>query len=226
MKNGTLLFICFLSLISCTEEEPKTIEIVDEGREIGAYIRTTAITNTEFNVGQVGSTFSIGLEVQGEEDGNQFDEIEVFLKFQDNTPDNGTMTTSEILYSVLDSSEFEGGPFSLPRIDVDITFDQALVATGMILGKVHCKDQFLVRLNIKLPDGRSFTAGDASSKILGADDFWSSPFCSTINVLEPIQSDLFTGIYEMNSVLDGALGPTFGDTQLVTIFEGNYPNAR
>ncbi|MFT5863145.1 MAG: hypothetical protein ACI828_001801, partial [Flavobacteriales bacterium] len=43
---------------------------------------------------------------------------------------------------------------------------------------------------------------------------------------ESIQSDLFTGIYEMNSVLDGALGPTFGDTQLVTIFEGNYPNAR
>lgn len=226
MKKCTAFFLLLSVLISCTEDEPKAIEVVEEGREIGAYIRTTKITNSEFNVGQLGSIFSIGLEVQDEKDGDQFDEIEVFLKFQDNTPANGTMTSSEVLYSVLDSSAFEDGPFDLPRIDLNMSFDQALVATGVSLANVHCKDQFLVRLNIKLPDGRSFTTGDASSKILAADDFWSSPFCYTVNVVEAIDRDLFTGIYEMTSVLDGPLGPTFGEAQLVTIFEGNSPNAR
>lgn len=226
MKYITLLSLTTFLLFSCTEDEPKTIEIVEEGREIGAYIRTTAITNSEFNVGEASSSFSIGLEVQDEEDGNQFDEIEVFIKFQDNTPDNGSMTTSETLYRVLESSEFVDGSFGLPRIDLNITFQEAIAATGVTLSNVLCKDQFLVRLNIKLPDGRSFSVGDASSKILAADDFWSSPFCYTINVVEPIDSGLFTGIYEMTSVVDGPLGPTFGDTQLVTIFEGNSPNAR
>jgi hypothetical protein len=226
MKKFTLSIFSFCILFSCNNDEPSTVEIVEEGREIGAYIRTTEISSSEFNVGQTASTFSIGLEVQDEEDGDQFDEIEVFLKFQDNTPDNGTMTTTESLYRVLDASEFVDGSFGLPRIDLDFSFEQALSATGMSVENVHCTDQFLVRLNIKLPDGRSFSVGDASSKILAADDFWSSPFCYTINVVEPIESALFTGIYEMTSVVDGPLGPTFGDTQLVTIFEGNSPNER
>jgi len=78
-----------------------------------------------------------------------------------------------------------------------------------------------------LTDGRSFTTGQSSSKILAADDFWSSPFCYTINIIEPIEEDLFTGIYQLESILDGPLGATFGDEpQLVEVYKGHSTNVR
>ena len=186
-----LSFLSLLFLISCANDAPKTIELAEEAREIVTYIRTVAITNSEFKVGEIGSASSIGLEVQDEKEGDQFDK----------------------------------SPFGLPRFDLDISFDQALVARGVSLDEVQCKDQFLLHLNIKLSNGRSFSVGDASSKILDANDFWSSPFCYTINVVAPINTELFTGVYKIKSVLYGQLRLTFGATQLVTIFEGGFPNA-
>ena len=122
---------------------------------------------------------------------------------------------------------FTIGQFGKPRASLTISFEEALQAFDMSMEQISCKDQFEARINLKLSDGRSFTTGQSSSKILAADDFWSSPFCYTINIIEPIEEDAFTGLYLLESVVDGPLGATFGDaSQFVEIYKGHSTNVR
>lgn len=100
--------------------------------------------------------------------------------------------------------------------------------------KMTRTDQFSVHLNLKLTDGRVFNASNASSIILAFNTFFSSPFCYTINIIEPIPEDLFTGMYLMESILDGPNGQTFVDVNgqpfsngsLVEVVKGHSTNTR
>lgn len=222
MKAKLFIFVILLTGLSCDEDE-KTIETVEEGREFAAYIRTIETFNADFSVGNPQDTFGITVEVNDEEDGGLLDAIDVYIAFKpfEDSP------KSEMLLKTLDSELFSTGAFGLPRTRLDISFTEALTASGLSLDQVACRDQFEVRLDLKLTDGRSFTSGAASSKILAADDFWSSPFCYTINVVEPIAEGQFTGFYTMESILDGPLGATFGDdVQIVEIYKGHSTNTR
>jgi len=206
---------------SCDNDE-STVETITEDREIGAYIRTTDTFNSDFAVGASEDMFAIGIEPHDEQQGQLLDVIEVYISFK---PFNQPLS-SEILLETLESDVFEIGEFGNPRTTLDITFAEAAESLGMLVKDVNCKDQFQVRLNYKLLDGRSFTTGQSSSKILAADDFWSSPFCYFIKVVEPVDADLFTGTYTLDNIVNGPLGPTFGDTQIVEIVNGHSTNVR
>jgi len=216
-----LLVLVILCISSCSEDE-KAIETATDNREIGAYVRTIQTFNADFAVGMSDDVFSIEIETHDEQDGQLLDEIEVFLSFKQ----FGAVASPEILYQVLESTIFEIGEFGKPRTIISISFEQAAQSLGLQVGDIACKDQFEVRLNYKLTDGRSFTTGQSSSKVLAADDFWSSPFCYTINVVDPIPEELFTGIYTIDNLVEGPLGATFGDTQLVEITKGHSTNTR
>lgn len=208
-------------LFSCSEDE-KSIEIVTDNREVGAYVRTIETFNADFSVGMEDDVFSIEIETHDEQNGQLLDAIEVFLSYKG----FGQAPSSEILFETYQSDVFEIGIFGKPRTVLSISFEQAAQSLGMQVADVNCKDQFEVRLNYKLLDGRSFTTGQSSSKILAADDFWSSPYCYTINIVEPVPEDAFTGTYSLENIVDGPLGPTFGDTQLVEITQGHSRNTR
>jgi hypothetical protein len=217
------IFIIGILLVvaSCGEDE-KAIETATDNREIGAYLRTTETINADFAVNVGEDIFSIELEAHDEQDGQLLEEVEVFLSFKPFQ----SQSSSEILLKVLESAIFEIGEFGKPRTTLNISFTEAAESLGLQIAQVNCKDQFEVRLNYKLIDGRSFTIGQSSSKIIAADDFWSSPFCYTINIIEPIPQDLFTGIYTIENLLDGPLGPTFGNTAIVEITKGHSTNTR
>lgn len=223
MSRTSLLTICIsvCFMFSCSEDE-KAIEIATDNREIGAYVRTIQTFNADYAVGMSDDIFSIEIETHDEEDGQLLDEIEVYLSFKtfEQTP------SAEILFQTLESGIFEIGEFGKPRTIISISFGEAAQSLGLQVDDIQCKDQFDVRLNYKLIDGRSFTTGQSSSKILAADDFWSSPFCYTINVVEPVSEELFTGVYTIENLVEGPLGATFGETQLVEITKGHSTNTR
>lgn len=219
-KLALYLFIPLL-ILSCTNDDKVALTNAEE-REIGAYVRTTETVNADFSINNPSDIFRVELEAHDEENGALLDAIEVYLTYKK----DGALPSNEVLLKTLERDVFEIGQFGKPVSPLSVSFEEALNAFGLTMVDMSCKDQFEVRINQKLTDGRSFTTGQSSSKILAADDFWSSPFCYTINVIEPIPEDLFTGIYLLESALDGPLGATFGETQLVEVYKGHSTNVR
>lgn len=214
------ILLCFF-IISCSNDDKVALTNADD-REIAAYVRTTETFNSDFSMNNPSDVFGVELETHDEQNGGLLQEIEVYLTYKQ----HGALPSNEIFLKTLERDVFVIGQFGKPRTSLTVSFEEALNAFNLTMADMSCKDQFEVRINLILSDGRSFTAGAASSKILAADDFWSSPFCYTINVIEPIAEDMFTGIYQLESVVDGPLGETFGETQLVEVYKGHSTNVR
>lgn len=226
MKLKQIYYVLIFIICGCSDDE-KTIEFVENNIEVAAYVRTVSIENSEYHIGQQNNRFDAVIEVQDEDDGGLLDKIDVYVTFKDNTQaDGGNDSVAETYLKSLDRDVFPIGAFGLPRTTLTITQDEALEALELDESNINCKDQFLVRIVLKLVDGREFTTGMASSKIIAFDDFWSSPFCYTINVVETADSNAFIGTYTMTAISETILPPSFGDQLQVDITQGHSPNNR
>ena len=226
MKYIYFLMIALLC-VNCSSDE-KTIEVVEEGITYGAVLRTLQFNNTTFIVGDSSGVYSVDLEEQDELDGDLFESVDVYAQFIDNTSSNGGTSSSEVLVKSLPADSFVLGPVGLPRTTLEIPFTDLLNATNKVLNEVSCKDQFKIRLDIKLSDGRSFTEGDGSSTVIALGSNFSSPYTYIINVVEPIQDDLFTGTYRVENIIEGPFMNTFltREDQLVEVKMGHSKNVR
>lgn len=225
MKKRILLLLTLCTVVACNTDE-KAIETVMEELEYGAVIRTIEFNNSEFVVDDLSSVFSVVIEEQDEEDGALLETVEIYVRFQDNTPGGDNFSTQETRLGSLIPEDFTLGPNGFPRMTLELGYQELLTTTGVAHSVVECKDQFLVRLEVRLTNGLVLTVGNASSIILAFDTFFSSPYCYTINVVEPIDPDSFTGTYFYSSVEDGPLGPTFGPPQVVQISRGHSNTVR
>lgn len=233
MKNKYLVLFLLGGLFSCTDGD-KAIEMVVEEVERGAVVRTSAINNVDFNINDLQSTFHIDVEEMDIEEGGLLEDVEVFVQLKDNTPSNGDSSVAPTLLETIPASEWITGSNNLPTTSLVYTFEELLTTTGLTAVDVSVKDQFLVSLNLNLTDGRVFNAFNASSIIIAFDTFFSSPFCYTINIVEPIPEDLFTGMYLMESILDGPNGQTFVDElrqpfpdgTIIEVVKGHSSNTR
>lgn len=223
--------VCFVVLstflfISCSSDD-KATQLIEEQRDSGAFVRTLNFNNSDLILNDLSSTFSVNLEVQDEDRGKLLDHLEVFATFQDNTPENGNATSQEFLIQTIESNAFTLGASGLPRYNLGLTLSELLSATNVSNDLVLCKDQFLVRLKLHLIDGRSFSVEDGSSSVVIAfDTLFSSPFCYTLNIVEPMETNQFIGMYQYNSIINGPFGPTFGTPKTVEIKRGNSINSR
>lgn len=225
MKRSILACLAALVVFSCSDDE-KAIDRVNEELEYGAVVRTLNFNNSEFDVTDPNSVFSVDIEVQDEQDGGLLESVDLFVSFIDNTPAGGDFSTQEVRYGSLFPEDFSNGANGFPRMTLQLSYAELANLVGVPQGSIACKDQFAVRLEINLTDGRSFTTGNASSIILAYETFFSSPYCYFINVVEPLDEDLFVGDYVMTSVVDGPLGPTFNETdQLVTVMKAPHSGA-
>jgi len=212
-------------IVSCSSDE-KTSGLIGGEVDSGAFVRTLGFNNSDVIQGDPTSTFSVNLEVQDEEDGGLLDNLEVFAKFKDNTPANGNLTSQEFLVKTISSGSFITGPIGLPRFTLELTLSELLSATSISNDATLCKDQFLIRLKLNLTDGRSFSVdAGSSSTIIGFDTLFSSPFCYSVTLVDPL-GDQFIGMYRYSSIIDGPIGPTFGQPKVVEIKRGSSVNSR
>lgn len=146
----------------------------------------------------------------------------MFATFKDNTPENGTETSQEVLIRTLGSDVFTEGSSGLPRHTLELAQSELLTATNIPTANVQCQDQFIIRLKLFLTDGRSFSVEDGSSSVVIAfDTIFSSPFCYTVNIVEPIDNNQFIGMYQYTSIVNGPFGATFGSPKTLEIKRGN-----
>lgn len=235
MKNIYLLILSYLLLIACSNDD-KTIEIVEQNITNGAILRTLETHYAEFHPGDLASRFEIDIEEQDEEYGELLDNVEVFLNFIDNTPENGITTVQESKYQQFEKDMFTISNNGLPTTKINISLNDALTFLNLTMDQITCKDQFTVRLKVNLTDERSFTFGNNSSIIIASQTFFRSPYLYFINVVDPIPEDAFIGLYQTESIVESIrTGLSFfvdgeseltSDTQFFEIKKGHSTNTR
>jgi len=226
MKKNYALIIVVLLLFGCQQDEKATDIFLDEVT-FGAVLRTVSFNNSQFTIDDPNSVFSVNLEEQDEGDGAAMEKVDIYVQFKDNTLTGaGDFSTNEVHVKTLSPDDFAQGPNGLPRTTLELSYSELMNATQVSHSSISCKDQFLIRLELTLADGRVFSVDNSSAIVIAFQSFFGSPFCYTINIIEPIDEDLFTGFYFYRSVEDGPLGPTFGPPRLVEIKKGHSNSVR
>lgn len=182
-KFFTALVLTSLMFTSC-DEGTAVVDDVTAGSERGAILRTVNITSDELPIGVADGFFAVDLEVQSEENGTLVETVDVFANFRDNTPDNGKgATTTEALVESIAKSTFTIGEFGLPRFSYEVTLGTLLSATGVSEADIDGSDQFRVRFELVLNDGRRFSFAQNSGTLTGS--YFSSPFLYSATIVCP-----------------------------------------
>lgn len=177
------LAIISLMFTSCDEGDAVVDDIV-AGTERGAILRTVAVTSNELPIGVSDGFFAVDLEVQSAENGTLVESIDVFASFNDNTPDNGKgATTTDALVETISKSTFTVGEFGLPRFSYQVTLATLLSSTGVAEADIDGSDQFRVRFELILNDGRKFSFAQNSGTLTGS--YFSSPFLYSATIVCP-----------------------------------------
>jgi len=196
-----ILIILFL-VVSCSKETSVPNE------NIAGYIRTLDFVNSDLVLNDMNDAFGVNLEVGDGNKGGLLENVEVYVRFKEKSTDNQNSTSQEKLIKTLKKEEFSIGPDDLPRILLNITYAELVGATNA--NNISGGSQFLIRLKLNLSNGMSFSENEGNnSSLIGFDTFFSSPFCYTINIVDPVPDDQFVGLYSIESINDGPFGPTF-----------------
>ena len=180
----TLAF--FVVVFTACEEGNEVFDQIVDGEQRGAVLRTVSIEEAEALYDVVNSTitsggFSIILEEQDQENGALLSSVDVFLGFLDNTEGGADNSKDEIFLETIPGSAFTTGEFGLPRVEYSITAEAMQQALGLTGDQIFGGDQFTIRFELVLTDGRTFSDDDNTGTL--TQSYFSSPFLYTTNVV-------------------------------------------
>ncbi|MEQ5789975.1 hypothetical protein J4E06_02855 [Muricauda sp. NFXS6] len=198
-KHITILFAGVALLATSCDDGDAVIDEVTAETTRGAILRTVAIDQNEVifdldNSVLVEGGFSATVEVQDTEGGDLLSEIEVYGGFRDNTSD-GVDDRAEVLLETIPASEGVPGEFGLPRFTYSAGYEELQQALDLPGDAFFGGDQFTVRFELVLTDGRRFSFDDNTGTITGS--FFSSPFLYTANVVCFVPDGYFEGEYSI-----------------------------
>lgn len=174
-------------MFSCSTDD-KVVDDVINSVTAGAVLRTTTVNNTDMPLGDDSVSFSIEIEEQDVEGGALLSQVNVFLGFKDNTDDGIDTDIAEVFVETITADQFYEGPFGLPRamLNYPITMMRSLL--GQDADAPQGGDQYQIRLELELTDGRVFGVDNAGGIITGG--FFNSPFFYNANVTCPFDTSL------------------------------------
>lgn len=221
MKNIfklTALAAVLVFASSCESEGDNTIDQVFDGVTNGAVLRTVSILSNELPLGDETASFEVLLEAQDNQDGDLLESVDFWITYTDGSPDEGDSSaanTDEIFVRNIAASEFEEGPFGLPRTTYKLTLPEMLALVGLEGDAIFGGDTFVTRVALNLTDGRVFSTNNATGIIQGG--FFASPFTYTTPVVCPVGEEEFVGDYTLFNVVQSDFGNIFGEGATVAL---------
>jgi len=192
LKLVLIFTLGFACTISCEPDENVFIDATDT-LEPGIVVRTLSQTGTAFDFFNVPeSALDVDFEIQAPE-GDVVSEVRIFGDFQDNTffdsefNTNGTTAADETLLQTIAAAELTSGRFGFPSGSFSFTYQDLLDALGLQnnLDTIFDSDQFVIRVEVELEDGRIFSNDGTNSPSLDA-GFFISPFRYFPTIVCPI----------------------------------------
>ncbi len=214
-KIFTVLAVASLMFTSCDDGDA-VVDVVTDSTERGAILRTINVTSNELPIGVADGFFGVDLEIQSKDDGKLVSSVDVYASFRDNTPDNGKgATSSEAMVENISTTGLEVGEFGLPRFSYEVTLPTLLSATGVPESDIDGGDQFRVRFELVLTDGRRFSFDQNSGTLTGS--YFSSPFLYSATIVCP-PTPPTPGDWIIDMV--DAYGDSWNGAQLVITLDG------
>jgi len=174
-------------MTSCSDSD-MIVDQVTENEERGAILRqlnviaNSVALNSETGQLEDGEQFAVDLEYQDHEDGSLLSELSVYLHFTDNTADGVDNSKAEKLIETISASSFMGGDRGLPQYSYALAATKMLSEMGLSSSDLGIGgDQFGVRFEVALTDGRTFSVDDNSGTITGS--YFNSPFRNGVTVV-------------------------------------------
>ncbi len=215
------LLIMLFTLVSCSSDD-KPIDIFLNAPK-GALLINTEIGNNNFIINDLQSEFSVEVRANDQERGEFFNFIRIYISFKSNTTD-GLTNRDEVVLRDIPRSEFYIGEYGRPRTLLNYSFQEAIDALGLSIDDVAPGDQFYIRPDMHLKDGRIIGYANRSPSII-ASFCENSPFYYQVNVINPIQDALFTGTYNYEVIAASNIDAV-PESGIITISNGAYPNQR
>ena len=174
-KQFNKIVVLLLSVIvfSGCKVDDKPTDLVFEGLSYGAVLRKIDMPGKSFNLTDLNSQFIIIVEEQDEEYGALLSEVDVYVS-------GGATNADDVLIQTIPVSDFTIGDKGLPVTTISVSLGEVLTALG--LGSNYSVgDIFVIRFNLKLTDGREFSAASSSGSLQGT--YFSSPFQYDVPIL-------------------------------------------
>lgn len=187
--NSLCVILFSIFFFSCSEGENPIDYVLENTKNGGGALRTIKVDNPSVAVGDPNAKFQVTLEVQDENNGQNTDRIDVYIKFIDNSTGNGSNPKAEVLLKSIPASAFTAGTRELPFVVVSATIAELKAKFGITDAQYTGGDQFVIRLAQVLKDGRVFTRANSNANIVGG-AYFSSPFQYNANVVCPITESL------------------------------------
>ncbi|MGB5693699.1 MAG: hypothetical protein WBM43_13920 [Flavobacteriaceae bacterium] len=204
-KNKFLIALVTVVLFTACKTDDKLVDEILATVERGAIVRTISSEGLSWNVVDDTETLTLRLEAQDEADGELLKEVRFYVDLVDNTPDS-TVDPAEVLFQTIPASEWEGDVWGLPRTTFTTTLADVAAVLGLSLGEYNCGDQFNIRLELELIDGRVWTNTDLAGTVSGG-SFFASPLNYRIDLIVLLPSDtLYTGDYQLTQTAPGTFG--------------------
>lgn len=221
MREYTLfiLSLFFIIIVSCSNDE-KAIDLVTNNISRGTILRNVERLSSNFINSDTSSRFELLVEQQGE----VFDFLRLHIKYIDRDEDGIGIISEEVIFRNIEPNEFYNGPLGLPRILLSFSYQEVLEALFLDEVDIIPGDQFEIRAEIFLEDGRSFSNDSAGPTILGDGGFFKSPFRYVINVIEPIADSNFTGVYFYEVLSEQKPNSTFFSGNASISYGGEHNN--
>jgi len=196
MKNILKIFVfCFgtFLLFNCSNED-KIIDTVFDNVQGGAILRTIKVNRATFKIDDPSTKWSIIVEEQDGANGALFSEIKLYAT---HTSSDGVNSEEVFLKSIPASSFTPGGENGYLRGEVSASLAETLIALNLSASDYTNLDNFTIRLELILRDGRKFSVDDNSPRVTGG-SYFSSPFQYTVEFFCPLENaSLYNGDYKV-----------------------------
>lgn len=183
MKKIFLILIILSVFTGCKDPDNAIYQVFDNV-EHGAALRKKAQDpelSSNFNIFDLQSTWEVVVEEQDEEKGALLDKVNVYVSFVDKFNTDGVNNKAETLIKTIPASDFDTSDAGLPITHIIVSFEEALNALGIVAGEYNGGDEFPIRLELVLTDGRTFSADSSSDSL--QQSYWSSPFAYISKIL-------------------------------------------
>ncbi len=195
-KIINLILIVGLIVVSASCEDTDKLNFNPEELPSGAFLRTLNIDSGNFNKSDLdNSSWTITVEGDDGSNGDLMSSIDLHVTFKDKTPENGTITLSEVLVKNIPVSSFSRGDSGLLGGSISTTADETFNILGLSRTDIEGGDQFTFRLTLNLSDGRSFSSTEIGPDVTGA--FFNSPFRYVASVICVPPSPI-TGVWHID----------------------------
>ncbi len=205
MTNPLKLIILSFSLLfvfSCADEELGPVVTFDTAGK-GAYVRLVEVTSpVDYDLAKFNTTsYDYRVEFVDVEKGNKIEQYEVKVGYQDNTPDNGNVSKSQVVIKSFTKSDFTVNENGNPGVTVSFKLSEVASLLGISESEMSGADFVTFAASVTTDDGDTFSAANSSAAVNGA--AFKSHFAWTVKLNCPLEDSQFSGTYVLSYVQGG-----------------------